>query len=228
MQIANTRCIDTDRMETGRIITHAPGIEEREYIGIFEVTPEGWNYIFILVIIGIVLLILARLIYKKRHLECAGDLLSERWLEGPFQVVFTVLCSAGIHGLFMVFFGLSRARRLTMMGNAYTGGSAKDTLMDLLREGPENGMNFIVWANSVEGFNDHYAAAMGLFEHRLVGNIGEDDYKTFLGESAPRSMSNNNAVYFNADALDSPKVRLYSSPTQNWINDFLSAAERWQ
>ena len=129
---------------------------------------------------------------------------------------------------FVVFFGLSRARRLTMMGNAYTGGSAKDTLMDLLREGPENGMNFIVWANSVEGFNDHYAAAMGLFEHRLVGNIGEDDYKTFLGESAPRSMSNNNAVYFNADALDSPKVRLYSSPTQNWINDFLSAAERWQ
>jgi hypothetical protein len=69
---------------------------------------------------------------------------------------------------------------------------------------------------------------MGLFEHRLVGNICEDDYKTFLGESAPISMSNNNAVYFNADALDSPKVRLYSSPTQNWINDFLSAAERWQ
>ena len=106
MQIANTRCIDTDRMETGRIITHAPGIEEREYIGIFEVTPEGWNYIFILVIIGIILLILARLIYKKRHLECAGDLLSARWLEGPFQVVFTILCSAGLHGLFMVFFGL--------------------------------------------------------------------------------------------------------------------------
>ena len=107
MQIINTRCIDASRMETGKMILHAPGIEEREYIGIFEVIPEGWNYIAILVIIGFVLLMLARLIYKHRHLECAGDLLSTRWLENPFQVVFTVLCAAGLHGLFMVFFGLN-------------------------------------------------------------------------------------------------------------------------
>lgn len=129
---------------------------------------------------------------------------------------------------FVVFFGLNRARRLTMMGNAYTGGSPKDLLIKMLHDGPENGMNFIVWANSVEGFNDHYASTMGLFEHRLVGDIGEADYKTFLGESAPKTMNENNAVYFNADALSSPKVRLYASPTQNWINDFLSAVERWQ
>lgn len=107
MQIANTRCIDATRKETGRMITHAPGVEEREYIGVFEVVAEGWNYIFVLVIIGIVLLLLARLIYKHRHLECAGDLLAVRWLENPFQVVFTVLCAAGLHGLFMVFFGLN-------------------------------------------------------------------------------------------------------------------------
>ena len=129
---------------------------------------------------------------------------------------------------FVVFFGLNRARRLTMMGNAYTGGSPKDLLVKLFQDGPENGMNFIVWANSVESFNDHYAATMGMFEHRLVGNIGDGEYKTFLGESAPKAMNMNNAVYFNADALDSPKVRLYASPTQNWINDFLSAVERWQ
>ena len=100
---------------------------------------------------------------------------------------------------FVVFFGLTRARRLTMMGNAYTGGSPKDLLVKLFQDGPENGMNFIVWANSVESFNDHYAATMGMFEHRLVGNIGDGEYKTFLGESAPNAMNMNNAVYFNAD-----------------------------
>ena len=107
MWIASTRCIDADRLATGNMITHAPGIEEREYIGIFEVTPEGWKYIGILVLIGILLLVLGRIIYKKRHLECAGDLLSARWLEGPFQIVFTILCAAGMHGLFLFFFGLN-------------------------------------------------------------------------------------------------------------------------
>ena len=105
-QMLNRACIDFRRVETGRVIIHEFGIEEQEYIGEFSVVPEGWCYIIVTALIGIVLLLLARKIYKKRHLECAGDFLAVRWLEVPFQIVFTVLCAAAFHGVFMLFFGV--------------------------------------------------------------------------------------------------------------------------
>lgn len=104
-QIANKRCMDFDRVETGKTFVHN-GVEQREYIGQLKLVPEGWIYIGIIAVIGVLLLLLARQIYKKRHLECAGDFLAVRWLEAPFQVVFTVLCAAAFHGVFMIFFGV--------------------------------------------------------------------------------------------------------------------------
>ena len=103
-QMVNKRCIDFDRVETGKTFVHN-GIEQREYIGQITVVKEGWIYIGTVAVIGIVLLLLARQIYKKRNLECAGDFLAVRWLNAPFQVVFTVLCAAGFQGVFMLFFG---------------------------------------------------------------------------------------------------------------------------
>lgn len=104
-QILNKRCINFDRVETGKTFVEN-GFEQKEYIGQLNVVPEGWLYIGVVALLGLVLLLLARQIYKKRNLECAGDFLAVRWLEAPFQVVFTVLCAAGFHGVFMVFFGV--------------------------------------------------------------------------------------------------------------------------
>lgn len=106
-QIINKRCLDFERVETGKTYIGDRGIEMREYIAQFEVVPEGWLYIAVIAVLGLLLLFLARQIYKKRNLECAGDFLAVRWLEAPFQVVFTVLCAAGFQGIFMVFFGYS-------------------------------------------------------------------------------------------------------------------------
>lgn len=106
-QIINKRCLDFERVETGKTYIGDRGIEMREYIAQFEVVPEGWLYIAVIAVLGLLLLLLARQIYKKRNLECAGDFLAVRWLEAPFQVVFTVLCAAGFQGIFMVFFGYS-------------------------------------------------------------------------------------------------------------------------
>jgi len=91
-------------VETGKTFVHN-GIEQREYIGQITLVKEGWIYIGIVAVIGLLLLLLARQIYKKRNLECAGDFLAVRWLNAPFQVVFTVLCAAGFQGVFMLFFG---------------------------------------------------------------------------------------------------------------------------
>ena len=103
-QMVNKRCIDFDRVETGKTFVHN-GIEQREYIGQLKLVSEGWAYIGTVAALGLLLLLMARHIYKKSHLECAGDFLAVRWLNAPFQVVFTVLCAAGFQGVFMVFFG---------------------------------------------------------------------------------------------------------------------------
>lgn len=120
--ITNTRCLATERMETGRTYLDIHGIEQREFIGTFSLKPEGWMYIGILALIGIVLLLAARGIYKKRHLECAGDFLALRWLEWPFQVIFTVLCAAGFHAFFLLFFGFDSSYVYILQGIGLLGG----------------------------------------------------------------------------------------------------------
>lgn len=116
VHIAGTRFIDAQRTDTGRTYFDKGGVEIPEYIATFEVEPAGWYYIAILAVVGVVLLVLARLMYKKRHLECAGDFLAVRWLEPVFQVVFTVLCGSGFHAVFLLFFGLNTEFIYFIMG----------------------------------------------------------------------------------------------------------------
>ena len=105
VRIASTRFVDANRVEVGSYYT--ANIEQKQYIGTFEVVSEGWWYIAAAAIVGIILLVLARLMYKNRHLEYAGDFLAVRWLEPVFQIVFTVLCGSGFHAVFLLFFGLN-------------------------------------------------------------------------------------------------------------------------
>lgn len=105
--IAAHRFVDAERIATGGTYIDEFGVEQREYIGQFTMAPDGWRYIAITAVIGVLLLVLARLMYKKRHLECAGDFLAVRWLEPVFQVVFTVFCGSGFHAVFLLFFGLN-------------------------------------------------------------------------------------------------------------------------
>jgi len=109
VQITSTRFIDCQRIAAGRTYVDAQGIEQQEYIGQFEVLRNGWIYLGILAVVGIMLLLIARQMYKKRKLECAGDFLAVRWLEPVFQVVFTVFSVAGFHGVFVLFFGTNSA-----------------------------------------------------------------------------------------------------------------------
>ena len=79
--ILSNRSIDANRVETGKTYIDSFGIEQQEYIGKFELTPDGWIYAGILAVLGLALLLLARRIYKKRNLERAGDFLAARWLD---------------------------------------------------------------------------------------------------------------------------------------------------
>lgn len=106
VQITSTRFLDVERIATGRTYIDGFGTEQREYSGRFTVQHDGWIYIGIIAVIGIALLLMARQMYKKRNLEYAGDFMAVRWLEPVFQVIFTVLCAAGFHGVVGIFFGI--------------------------------------------------------------------------------------------------------------------------
>lgn len=52
--------------------------------------PEVWMYLAVIAAIGVVLLILARQMYRKRNLECAGDFIAVSWLKPVFLVLYTL------------------------------------------------------------------------------------------------------------------------------------------
>ena len=125
---------------------------------------------------------------------------------------------------FVVIFGLNRARRLLVQPDIYSV-APKNKLIELLQTGPENGMNFIVWANSVESFMENYNETLGSFEHRLVSDIQDDQYSIFTYAPAPGSMKPKNAIYFNMDNTENPKIRLYEKPSDDWTGRFIRNME---
>ncbi len=75
-------------------------VRDGEYLGgyIYQGMGDNWWYLWVIAGIGLVLMGLAVLLYRKRHLETAGDLLSFRCL----WPVFTVIVSLGSACLFFL------------------------------------------------------------------------------------------------------------------------------
>ena len=63
---------------------------------------EGWGYIAICAVVGLGLLGLALVLYRKRKLECAGDFMAVRGMEPVFLTVYTLVVGC----VFQMFFGL--------------------------------------------------------------------------------------------------------------------------
>lgn len=58
---------------------------------------EGWGYLVICAAIGVALLAVSCLLYRKRKLECAGDFMAIKGLEPVFLVVFPLVSGALAH-----------------------------------------------------------------------------------------------------------------------------------
>ena len=61
-----------------------------EWIRDFTVHPENLTYLVVIAILGVVFGSLALVMYRKRHLESAGDFISAPWLRPIFLVTYTV------------------------------------------------------------------------------------------------------------------------------------------
>lgn len=60
---------------------------------------EGWEYLITVAVIGLALCLVALLMYRRRHLERAGDLIAVQPLRPVFAVIFT-LCAAMVAAAF--------------------------------------------------------------------------------------------------------------------------------
>lgn len=132
---------------------------------------------------------------------------------------------------FVIFFGLNRARRL--LPTAYYENSPREILVNLLRNGPENGMNFIVWANDPSLYLDNYGDTLDLFEYRFGFDMSPAEYKATLNyvvreskEGGNRKEGDLNAISFNISD-DNQKIRFYDMPTDDWVKGFVGNCEAY-
>lgn len=72
--------------------------------GTFTVT-ENWWYLWVCAAIGIALLVLALLLYRKRKLECAGDMMATKKLEPVFLVLFALVAASAFQLVYVAFIG---------------------------------------------------------------------------------------------------------------------------
>lgn len=85
------------------ILQHVENYEPSETV--FIRYGEGWGYVVLCAVIGLALMGLGLLLYRRRKLECAGDLIAVKRLEPVFSVVFT-LCAGCVFALFGELFGM--------------------------------------------------------------------------------------------------------------------------
>ncbi len=73
--------------------------DETRNIWVYRGFGEGWDYLAVCAVIGVALLGLALLIYRRRALESAGDFIAVKPLAPIFSVVFT-LCAGAVCAMF--------------------------------------------------------------------------------------------------------------------------------
>lgn len=88
-KMATLTLVDTEQIQE---FSHyaADGSENYWLRGTFTVSDEWW-YLWVCAAVGVVLILLSVLLYRKRKLECAGDLMATRKLEPVFLVLFSVV-----------------------------------------------------------------------------------------------------------------------------------------
>ena len=89
---------------------------EFSHYEIYGVTPgNGWGYMAIIALVGILALTAALVLYRKRRLECAGDFVAFKAMEPVVQVLVTLFAGGFFH-LFGDVFGLRSKYVLIICG----------------------------------------------------------------------------------------------------------------
>ena len=76
---------------------------------------SGWPYLTLIAGVGVVMLIAALLVYRRRHLESAGDFITVRPLKPIFHVVYTLVAGIALH-VFQIAFGMDEGYLFLVVG----------------------------------------------------------------------------------------------------------------
>ena len=120
---------------------------------------------------------------------------------------------------YVIFAGLNRARRLLDNDRAYKM-PPKTMFINLVKDGPEHGVNYIVWANEPSTFLRNYTELLPEFDNRIVYDLKEEEYDDVIRSSAMKTEFDNNVLAYNLDD-DIKKVRIYSMPLKEWLTGFM-------
>lgn len=132
---------------------------------------------------------------------------------------------------YVIFAGLNRARRLLDSDSAYAM-PPKKMFENLVKNGPEKGFNYIIWANEPSSFCSFYGDLLQEFDYRLVYDLKEEEYEQVIKSASMNTNVGNNVISYNPDE-DNKKVRVYSQPLNEWFRIFMdriegiSAQENW-
>lgn len=70
---------------------------------------SGWEYLAICAAAGVLLLLAATLLYRRRNLECAGDFMAVKALEPVFLIVYTLSVGIVLQSFGQLFMGIARS-----------------------------------------------------------------------------------------------------------------------
>lgn len=121
---------------------------------------------------------------------------------------------------YVIFAGLNRAKRLLDNDGIYEQ-PPLEQFKKLLRQGPEAGFNYIIWANEPDSFLEYYGDILPEFNYRLVYDLTEEEYrKVIRSTSMDTDRGSSNVISYSMDT-DNKKVRVYSKPLNTWFARFM-------
>ena len=112
----NARLIDCTRTATDNTYFDDLGVLQKERVGSFTLNMDGWIYLAVVAALGLLLLLIARRMYRRRNLECAGDFSASPSLEPVLLVILALTGAAGLNGFVYLFFGSSLSLVMTALG----------------------------------------------------------------------------------------------------------------
>lgn len=128
--------------------------------------------------------------------------------------------------IFLLFFGINRARRLRN-GGMYDNDSndemsAFEKLLKILKSGPKNGINTILWGESHRSIElmlgDSFDA---MFDKRIAYGLDADIMDFLVAETDTKSLNGQTAVYMDVNTdIKNTHFRPYDIPAKVWVERY--------
>lgn len=132
--------------------------------------------------------------------------------------------------IFLLFFGLNRARRL-LSGKMYEDNDNEESTVDMLKKilakGPKLGINSIIWSENLKGvenvLGDRYDS---VFDKRIAYGLDDDSMDNLVSETESKNLKGSTAVYMNiSNDVRNTHFRPYDIPAKVWVSRYAEVYE---